>query len=110
MLPGIPLAGIDWYSEAQMYSEEAPVGLAIAYQQGRLILMRNDKDEDPIAVDTSMVLNRIKWNPSGTMLAIAGCSLEYEEKRAVVKFFDSKGNHLKNLRIPNAETVNDICW
>ena len=27
-----------------------------------------------------------------------------------MKFFDSKGNHLKNLRIPNAETVNDITW
>ena len=85
-----------------MYSEDAPVGLCIAYQQGRLILIKNDKDEDPIAVDTSMLLNKVKWNPGGTMIAVGGCSLEYEEKRAVVKFFDSKGNHLKNLRIPNA--------
>ena len=49
-----------------------------------------------------MLLTKVKWNPSGTMIAVAGCSLEYEEKRGVVKFFDSKGNHLKNLRIPNA--------
>jgi WD repeat-containing protein 35 len=49
--------------------------LCIAYQQGRLILMKNDKDDDPIAVDTSMVLSKLKWNPSGTMIAVAGCSL-----------------------------------
>ena len=72
--------------------------------------MKNDKDEDPVAVDTSMILSKVKWNPAGTIIAVAGCSLEYEEKRAVVKFFDGKGNHLKNLRIPNAETVNDITW
>jgi len=78
LTPNIPLAGIDWFEDAQMYSDESPVGLSIAYQQGRLILMKNDKDEDPIAVDTSMILNKVKWNPTGTMLAVAGCSLEYE--------------------------------
>ena len=72
--------------------------------------MKNNKDDDPVAVDTSMVLSKIKWNPTGTIIAVAGCSLEYEEKRAVVKFFDNKGNHLKNLRVPNAETVTDISW
>jgi WD repeat-containing protein 35 len=51
------------------------VGLCIAYQQGRLILMKNDKDEDPIAVDTSMILSKVRWNPTGTMIAVAGCSL-----------------------------------
>jgi hypothetical protein len=37
--------------------------------------MKNDKDDDPIAVDTSMVLSKIKWNPSGTIIAVAGSSL-----------------------------------
>ena len=44
LTPNIPLAGVDWFEEAQMYSDESPVGLCIAYQQGRLILMKNDKD------------------------------------------------------------------
>ena len=87
MKPMIPLAGIDWFEEAAMYSEESPVGLCIAYQQGRLIMMKNNKDDDPIAVDTSMALSKIKWNTSGTIIAVAGCSLEYEEKRAVVSTF-----------------------
>jgi hypothetical protein len=43
-----------------------------------LILMKNDKDDDPIAVDTSMVLSKVKWNPTGTIIAVAGSSLEYE--------------------------------
>ena len=50
----------------------------MAYEQGRMILMKNDKDDDPIAVETSMILSKIKWNPSGTIIAVAGCSLEYE--------------------------------
>lgn len=93
-----------------MLSDDCPVGLCVAYEQGRMILMKNDKDDDPIAVDTSMILSKIKWNPSGTIIAVAGCSLDYEEKKAIVKFFDGKGNHLKNLRVPNAETVTDITW
>ncbi len=40
-----------------------------------MILMKNDKDDDPIAVDTSMIMNKIKWNPTGTIMAVAGCSL-----------------------------------
>lgn len=58
-----------------MLSDEAPVGLCVAYEQGRMILMKNDKDDDPIAVDTSMIMNKIKWNPTGTIMAVAGCSL-----------------------------------
>jgi hypothetical protein len=37
--------------------------------------MKNDKDDDPIAVDTSMALTKVKWNPTGTILAAAGSSL-----------------------------------
>ncbi len=57
-----------------------------------------------------MILKSVKWNPMGTMIAVGGTSLEYDEKKAVVKFFDGKGNHLKNLRIPQAETVLDLSW
>ena len=72
--------------------------------------MKNNQDESSIAVDTTMVVSKIKWNPSGTIIAIGGFSLEYEEKKAMVKFFDPRGNHLKNLKIPNCETISDICW
>lgn len=60
-----------------MLNDDAPVGLCVAYEQGRMVLMRNDKDDDPIAVDTSMILSKVKWNPAGTIIAVAGCSLEY---------------------------------
>lgn len=93
-----------------MLSGEGPAALAIAYEQGRIILMRDDKDDDPYAVDTSMILKKISWNPTGTILAAAGSSLEFEEKRGIVKFFDDKGNHLRNLKIPNYETVTDLSW
>lgn len=93
-----------------MYTDEAPAGLCIAYQCGRIILLRNEKDDDPIAVDTSMQLSKIKWNPTGNLLAAAGSSTEFDEKKGIVKFFDGKGNHLRNLKIPNCENVVDISW
>jgi hypothetical protein len=37
--------------------------------------MKNDKDDDPIAVDTSMILSKVAWNPSGTIIAVSGSSL-----------------------------------
>lgn len=77
LTPKIPLSSIEWYDQAKMYTDDAPVGLCIAYQCGRIILMKNDKDDDPIAVDTSMQLSKIKWNPSGTLLAAAGSSVEF---------------------------------
>lgn len=100
--PNLPIAGIDWFEDANMLEDDAPVGLCVGYEQGRLIMMRNDKDDDPVAVDANMSIKKVKWNPTGTIVAVAGSSLEYEEKRGIVKFFDGKGNHLKNLRISNS--------
>jgi hypothetical protein len=52
MKPRIHLASIEWFESSKMYTDDAPVGICIAYQCGRIILMRNDKDDDPIVVDT----------------------------------------------------------
>ena len=36
-----------------MYTDETPPGLIIAYECGRIQLMKNDNDDDPILIDTS---------------------------------------------------------
>lgn len=43
-------------------------------------------------------------------MAAAGSSIEFEERKGIVKFFDNKGNHLRNLKIPNCDNVVDISW
>ena len=34
--------------------------------------MKNDNDDDPILIDTSLIISDVKWNPSGTMFAVSG--------------------------------------
>jgi len=37
-----------------MYTEDTPPGLIIAFECGRLQLMKNEKDEIPVLIDTVM--------------------------------------------------------
>ena len=38
-----------------------------------MILLKNDRDDNPIAIDTSMEIQLAKWSPSsGSILALAG--------------------------------------
>lgn len=39
---------------------------------GRVQLMKNEKDDDPILIDTMMKIHTVKWNPIGSMFAISG--------------------------------------
>lgn len=34
--------------------------------------MKNDKDDEPTLIDSTMQISRIRWNPSGTIFAICG--------------------------------------
>lgn len=57
-----------------------------------------------------MQIYKVKWNPSGTIIVVAGSSVDGEDKRGVVKFFDNKGDFLRNMRIPNSQAVVDVSW
>jgi WD repeat-containing protein 35 len=80
----MPLAAIEWYdSNRQGFSyedqdEKAPA-LCIAYQCGRMQLMKNMTDDAPILVDTGMLIKHVKWNPNGNVLAVSGSSIEEVE-------------------------------
>jgi WD repeat-containing protein 35 len=44
------------------------------------------------------------------MFAVCGCITEGNEKRAVVQFYSNLGNHLKTLRVANAEFVTTVSF
>ena len=46
--------------------------LCVAYACGRVQLMRNEIDDNPVLIDTGMDLNSAAWNHNGTMVAFAG--------------------------------------
>lgn len=93
-----------------MYTDETAPGLCIAYKCGRIILLKNDKDDDPTAIDATMQIYKVKWNPSGTIIVVAGSSNDAQQKKGIIKFFDNKGDYLRNMRIPNCSSVVDVSW
>lgn len=73
--------------------------------------MRNDRDDNPMAIETSMTIQLVKWSPAGgAILAAGGFIMEGEEQKGLIKFFDDEGNHLKNLKLPNCEEVRGLAW
>ena len=46
--------------------------LAIAYENGRAQIMRNERDDKPVLIDTLMRIARIQWSPNGSVIAFAG--------------------------------------
>ncbi|KAL4456550.1 hypothetical protein ABPG74_000657 [Tetrahymena malaccensis] len=113
--PDLPLAAIDWFPQAKMYTEDTPPGLCIAYQCGRVQLMKNEKDDEPVLIDTMMKIFTVKWNPSGSMFAISGTQDENGELKGVVQFYSNAGHHLKTLRVPSTGNdkvvgVSGISW
>ncbi len=66
------LAGMEWYDHTEgMVDRDAPC-LAIAYENGRAQLMRDENDTKPILIDTFMSISAIQWNTNGSVIAFAG--------------------------------------
>ena len=110
MTPMMKLASVRWYSGSKMHTDDTPPGLAIAFQCGRIQLMKNDCDDDPILIDSTMNINDLKWNPFGTIFAVSGNIDDGQDKRGIVQFYNNQGIYLKSLRIPGSDNVNKISW
>lgn len=50
------LASIAWSDKGRMYSQDAPIGLIIAYESGSMQLMKNDSDKKPLAINANMII------------------------------------------------------
>jgi WD repeat-containing protein 35 len=113
----MPLAAIEWYDQNKQgfsYEDasENSSQLCIAYQCGRMQLMKDLQDSKPYLVDTGMFIKSAKWNPNGNVLAVCGSIQENGgEPKGVVQFYSSKGQHLRSLRVPGQSgMVNSIAW
>ncbi|KAJ3193848.1 WD repeat-containing protein 35 [Irineochytrium annulatum] len=88
--------------------------LAIAFENGKIQIMRDDKDISPLLLDTNMKHLNIKWNTNGSILAVAGVqyarSSQGEEKEvSVVQFYDPFGQYLRSLKVPGKK-INSLSW
>lgn len=113
-----PLAAIEWYDHnRQGFSYEDASDnsacLCIAYQCGRMQLMRKLDDRKPYLIDTGMFVRSVKWNPNGNVLAVCGSMSENgsTEAKGVIQFYSSRAQHLRTLRVPgNSGVVSSMDW
>ncbi|EDO46375.1 predicted protein [Nematostella vectensis] len=107
----VRIAGINWYSGADGYSDADIPCLAICFDNGRMQIMRHELDESPVLIDTSMMVVRIQWNSNGSVLAVAGTqrALAQDKDINVVQFYTPFGEHLRTLKVPGKQ-ITAACW
>lgn len=105
------LAGVQWHP-AFADSPDPVASLVVAYECGKVQLMRNDADDKPYLIDTGLRVCSVRWNPQGTILCIAGTPfiVDPNDKACIVsQFFSNTGSHLRTLRIPGT-SCGGISW
>eukprot|EP01112_Ceratiomyxa_fruticulosa_P023110 TRINITY_DN8707_c0_g1_i1.p1 TRINITY_DN8707_c0_g1~~TRINITY_DN8707_c0_g1_i1.p1 ORF type:complete len:642 (-),score=109.58 TRINITY_DN8707_c0_g1_i1:206-2131(-) len=105
------IVGIDWYDGCEGYVDPNAPSLMIAFENGKIKIMRNESDEKPVLIDTGMRLTCTKWNPSGSILAAAGIgNLDGKDQNsAAVQFYTPFGQHIRTLRVPGGG-ISGLSW
>lgn len=107
----VRITGIEWYDGTDGHTyPNAPV-LAVAFENGRIQIMRHIEDDAPVLIDTRLQLNNIKWNINGTLLAVTGVPIDNNNSNnnAEVQFYTCLGKYTTTLRVPGG-AISSITW
>ncbi|KAJ3057254.1 WD repeat-containing protein 35 [Rhizophlyctis rosea] len=110
----VKLAALSWYHGLNGYVEAHAPCLAICFDNGKIQIMRDDKDQSPLIVDTNMRYPKMQWNHDGSILAVSGVqivrSAQGEDKEiSLVQFFDPFGQYLRSLKVPG-KRITSLSW
>lgn len=103
------IVNLDWYDGKNGYIASDSPSLAICYQNGKIQLMRNESDDNPVLVETAMTIVWCSWNSCSSLLAVTGIMpmLVNGETREsnVVQFYTPFGEHVRTLKVPGREVT-----
>ena len=89
------IVGLEWHNGRERYSQAGISALAICLSNGSLQLMKDEMDDTCMVVSTGMQPSAIKWNSSGSVLAVAGVlsggTTGGAQGMAVVQFYSCVG-------------------
>ncbi|XP_060042583.1 WD repeat-containing protein 35 isoform X5 [Erinaceus europaeus] len=107
----ISIAGIHWYHGTEGYVEPDCPCLAICFDNGRCQIMRHENDQNPVLIDSGMNVVSIQWNPTGSVLAVAGSqkTIGQEKDVNIVQFYTPFGEHLGTLKVPEKH-LSALSW
>nr|XP_012150631.1 PREDICTED: WD repeat-containing protein 35 isoform X2 [Megachile rotundata] len=103
------IVSLEWYDGRNGYIGLDCPTLIICYRNGRIQLMRDANDDNPIIIETGMTAAWCCWNSCGSLLAVTGIMPlpgNGETKDAnVIQFYTPFGKHTKTLKIPGREVT-----
>ena len=95
----VAIAGIDWFAGPSGPENQTP-SLCLGFENGRMQIMRSDADDKPVLLDTQLRCTGLKWDPNGSVVAIAGIQAQNavnEREVGIVQFYAPSGQHLRSL-------------
>ncbi|XP_054168893.1 WD repeat-containing protein 35-like [Oppia nitens] len=96
------IMGIEWFNGRP--NSRDTTSLAIAFENGRIQLMRHENDDNPIVFDADIRISSICWNTNGSILSVTGCmDTETDNKRNYIKFYNQSGDLIQSMRVPGKE-------
>ncbi|XP_066601241.1 WD repeat-containing protein 35 [Prorops nasuta] len=101
------IVALHWYNGKNGYIAVDCPTLAVCYQNGRIQLMRDTNDDNPIIVETGITATWCSWNSYGSLLAVTGMMpllTNGETKDTnVIQFYTPFGEYVRNLKVPGRE-------
>eukprot|EP01105_Mastigella_eilhardi_P009634 TRINITY_DN2268_c0_g1_i1.p1 TRINITY_DN2268_c0_g1~~TRINITY_DN2268_c0_g1_i1.p1 ORF type:complete len:779 (-),score=235.82 TRINITY_DN2268_c0_g1_i1:3400-5388(-) len=104
---GIPVVSMDWYDGAGGFVDVNCPTFAVAFENGVVQILASDTDTKPVSIRSGVSGCRIKWNGTGTVLAVAGT---YKDSSCVVQFYSPYGEQLRTLKVPGTTGITAVAW
>lgn len=109
----VPCIGINWYNGCNGLLEPNVPTLAIAFENGRVQISRNEIDDNPVLIDTGMRLTQCQWNHNGTILALAGIETTNVDGKSKdvtkIQFYTPYGVNKRSLKVPGGP-LEGVAW
>ncbi|KAG5344860.1 WDR35 protein, partial [Acromyrmex heyeri] len=103
------IIALQWYDGRNGYVAMDCPTLAICYRNGRILLMRDTSDDNPIMLETGVTTSWCNWNSCGSLLAITGMmpllSNGETKDMNVIQFYTPFGEHMRTLKVPGREVT-----
>jgi WD repeat-containing protein 35 len=110
-LPDARVARLAWYDGLEGTAAAGAPTLCIAFECGRMQLLRSATDAGHVLVDTGMHITDAKWSPNGQVLAITGRQRGDATKPVyMVQLYSPFGDHISSLKLPGNAHLASLAW
>jgi WD repeat-containing protein 35 len=103
------IKAIEWYDGVEGYAFPDVPCLVVAFDNGRVQVMRSEEDARPVLIDCGLALVQARWNSTGTVLALAGTRTVGGKEVSEVQFYTPWGRYITALKVPGG-TINAVTW